>query len=222
MVDSQVVIDFIKSFVLKRKRAACDELNEQAGRYGFVMYNVWCDESQGQNASKHQEQDEPVRNLVLRHYYRNDLATPDNDCADTEEGQEKGADICPIPEESIKWRYYDLLRRTNENIAEYARHVKIPGIKHIDDTRTVNLNLESTIPHRLIFTHRDDLLNCTVSSSLTSDPQLHTLASNARATIAAYSKIWPDLEVMFLTDDDCRKALNSTDLAVSILIVYDC
>ena len=66
MVDSQVVIDFIKSFVLKRKRAACDELNEQAGRYGFVMYNVWCDESQGQNASKHQEQDEPVRNLVLR------------------------------------------------------------------------------------------------------------------------------------------------------------
>ena len=47
-----------------------------------------------------------------------------------------------------------------------------------------------------------------MSSSVESEPSLHTFAHNVRDTIKAYEKVWADdLQVTFLTDVECRKAL---------------
>jgi hypothetical protein len=59
---------------------------------------------------------------------------------------------------------------------------------------------EYKIPRRLIFTHKDKLLE-------TKEPPL--LYENVQKTIQTYRKAWgePDAPVWFLNDDDCRSAI---------------
>ena len=194
-----MIVDFVQNFVLGRPRKACDELKERAKSDGFVIYNVRCE-----SKSQH----------VLRHYYRSDLMAPVEDCnfndlsvESSQEGPAREMDVayskCPLPLESRKWLYYDRMARDNRIIADYASHAQDPQ-QHADAELENRANdSKPTIPHRLVFTHRFDLLNCTVSSSPESSPQLHLLASNVKATIAGYSKIWPDLDVVFLSESLC-------------------
>ena len=73
------------------------------------------------------------------------------------------------------------------------------------------------IPRRLLFTHKEDLLDCQVSSS---EPSLHTMAHNVHDTIKAYSEVWgDDMEYDFLTDVECRKAIYKTE--PELLAYYD-
>jgi len=67
---------------------------------------------------------------------------------------------------------------------------------------------EHRIPRRLIFTHKDNLFDCSKS---TTKPELFTLAENAKATLNAYRRVWPDVDYTFLTDEDCIHALNQTE-----------
>lgn len=70
---------------------------------------------------------------------------------------------------------------------------------------------EDRIPHLLVFTHRYNLFDCSVSASNSTSPNLHTLAENAKATVKAYSRIWSDLHFVYLSDEDCIDALNRTE-----------
>eukprot|EP00578_Thalassiosira_sp_NH16_P027870 CAMPEP_0181085094 /NCGR_PEP_ID=MMETSP1071-20121207/5051_1 /TAXON_ID=35127 /ORGANISM="Thalassiosira sp., Strain NH16" /LENGTH=253 /DNA_ID=CAMNT_0023166883 /DNA_START=500 /DNA_END=1261 /DNA_ORIENTATION=+ len=42
-------------------------------------------------------------------------------------------------------------------------------------------------------------------------PGLYNLAENGKAIVNAYKQIWSDLEVVFLTDEECRRAINATE-----------
>jgi hypothetical protein len=85
-----------------------------------------------------------------------------------------------------------------------------------EDVRNKN-EAKSFIPRRLLFTHKEDLLNCDVSLS---EPSLHTLAHNVHDTIKAYSEVWgDDMEYDFLTDVECRKAIYETE--PELLAYYD-
>lgn len=191
-----MIIKFIRNFVLGRQHKKCGDLNEWAKKDGFVIYNVRCEEE-----SQH----------VLRHYYRSDLLAPVRDCnfddLSVEVSQERAAggldnadSKCPLPLESRKWLYYDRIDRDNQIIAGYASHAQDPPRLADADFENRTVDSKPAIPHRLVFTHRFDLLNCTESSSPESDPQLHLLASNVKATVAAYSAIWTDLDVVFLSE----------------------
>ncbi len=69
---------------------------------------------------------------------------------------------------------------------------------------------QARIPYRLVFTHRKNLFECSNSTS----PMLYTLAENAKATVNAYGRIWDDLEYVFLTDEDCVRALEVAEPAL--------
>lgn len=129
---------------------------------------------------------------------------------------------CSIPQNTSLWSHFDalvdenadmanrvvghLLARRNNSHAENPPKGEVEGV--VDNK---NDGKQQSIPHRLIFTHKDNLFDCSVSASnTTATPRLHTLAENAKATVRAYQRIWPDLQIVFLSDDDCIDALNLT------------
>ncbi|EED86847.1 predicted protein [Thalassiosira pseudonana CCMP1335] len=100
---------------------------------------------------------------------------------------------------TTSWRYYNELIVLNANLAASAREATGVDISMSHES--------SSIPHRLIFTHQYNLLECSIS---TRDPQLNVLAQNAKATIQLYKQVWPDVEVTFLTDEQCIDAIRET------------
>ena len=96
---------------------------------------------------------------------------------------------CEVPEQSdipATWHYYDGLIKKNRKIASIASSIKeyapkrglVEDIteqqdeKDSDGKDVSNKDVDQHyIPHHLIFTHKDDLLDCEVSSS---EPSLHT------------------------------------------------
>jgi hypothetical protein len=114
---------------------------------------------------------------------------------------------CHPPHQSTSsaWRYYATLVDTNLDTAAKARYLT-------DNATTTTVGYSKYIPHRLIFTHKENLFKCSISASNnTISPDLYTLAENAKATVNAYRRIWSDLEVVFLTDQDCVSALNEVE-----------
>ena len=58
------------------------------------------------------------------------------------------------------------------------------------------------IPHRIVFTHQDDLLDCSNLASKSTLRQLFNLAENAKATINAYARIWPNLQFILINQTE--------------------
>ena len=113
--------------------------------------------------------------------------------------------ICSVPKtKSMKWKYYRALVDVNANIAAVARNVTEGSIL-VDEASS------PFIPHKLIFTHKYNIFYCSISAHLMTPPGLFTVAENAKATTNAYRLVWPDLEVVFLTDDDCIEAINASE-----------
>jgi hypothetical protein len=107
---------------------------------------------------------------------------------------------CPKPNHTgIDWNYYTFLPQHNSELASRARQL----------TRDpTHLNYKSNIPHRLVFTHYINLLNCSIwQTDNGASPQWFNLAQNVLSTINLYKSIWDDLEVVFLQDDDCIGAI---------------
>jgi len=142
---------------------------------------------------------------------------------------------CEMPEQSdnpATWHYYDGLIKKNRKIASLAQNVTEYAPKRglVEDITEQQDEKDSDgkdvsikdmdqhyIPHHLIFTHKDDLLDCEVSSS---EPSLHTMAHNVRDTIEAYRQVWgDDMEYDFLTDVECRKAIYEAES--ELLAYYD-
>lgn len=127
----------------------------------------------------------------------------------------------PPNQNTSSWIYYKALVDTNLNTAAKAINLTDnPTRPTQQQQRNDNSNSNSSvtvvgyskyIPHRLIFTHKENLFDCSISASSTTSPHLYTLAENAKATVNAYRKIWSDLEVVFLTDQDCLQALNEVE-----------
>ena len=114
----------------------------------------------------------------------------------------------------------------NRETAAAARNVKENAPKNgfalDNDEDEDDESAESAlqVPRRLVFTHKENLLDCAASSSASSDPSLHTMAENVRDTIQQYKKLWKDdMEVAFLSDQDCREALNA--VKPDLLQYYD-
>ena len=135
---------------------------------------------------------------------------------------------CAVPNDAPIWTYYDGLVDKNRNTVALAQSVAEYVPKHgLDDLEeegedepSPGASKESVVPHRLVFTHQKNLLDCEVSSSVDSDPSLHTMAHNVRDTINAYKQVWSDdMQVVFLTDVDCRKALYGVE--PELLQYYD-
>ena len=159
----------------------------------------------------------------------------------TEEEAWTMARECDVPEleqsdNPAAWNYYDGLIEENRNIASLARSVKEYAPKRglvedslidaelqdqeddEDDEDVTNKDeAKSFIPRRLLFTHKEDLLNCDVSLS---EPSLHTMAHNVHDTIEAYRGVWgDDMAYDFLTDVECHKAIYETE--PELLAYYD-
>jgi hypothetical protein len=147
---------------------------------------------------------------------------------------------CDVPEhkqleldKAASWGYFDEMIEKNRETVLLARsveeHTPIRDFgnleQHEHESREDkedggNYNLEPSIPHRLVFTHKDNLLDCDVSSSVNSEPSLHTFAHNVRDTVKSYKEVWgDDIQVTFLTDEDCRRALYETE--PELLTYYD-
>ena len=144
----------------------------------------------------------------------------------------------PEPEQSdipATWQYYNELIKKNRKIASLARNVREYAPKRglvediieqqdaedEDSENGKDVSVKDVdqrfIPHHLVFTHRDNLLDCDVSSS---EPSLHTMAHNVRDTIEAYRQVWgDDMEYNFLTDVECRKAIYEAE--PELLAFYD-
>jgi len=199
-VDVDVVIQFVKDFVLPmRKPCKCkDLLDRQHDR--IVLYNIWCEvEGAGNGASTTANS-----SSVVRHYYRDAVSN-----IDREHKQEQVLfPRCNLPKSTPTWNYYDALVTANANTAGHASRVTENAPNQVKGGEQL---LSGRIPHRLIFTHKDNLFDCLKSASVSTPPELYNLAENAKATANAYSKIWPDLEVVFLSDGDCINALNQTE-----------
>lgn len=114
--------------------------------------------------------------------------------------------LCDVPSNSSEWRYYRALVDENTKVASLARNStnKFTPNKKNDES-------SSSIPHRLIFTHKYHLFDCSISAHIMTPPDLYNLAENGKATVNAYKQIWSDLEVVFLTDEGCRRAINATE-----------
>lgn len=133
---------------------------------------------------------------------------------------------CAMPKNTADWNYYDGLVNKNRHTVKVARSVKkyAPKYELVEDQEedgddSIDELGVSQIPHRLLFTHKDNLLDCSVSSSEDSAPSLHTMAENVHDTIKIYQNLWPDVEVAFLTDADCRKTLSVVE--PELLKYYD-
>jgi hypothetical protein len=107
---------------------------------------------------------------------------------------------CPKPSHTgIDWNYYTFLPQHNSELVSRARQLT-QDPTHLNDT--------SNIPHRLVFTHYINLLNCSIwQTDNGASPQWFNLAQNVLSTINLYKSIWDDLEVVFLQDDDCIGAI---------------
>lgn len=189
VVDADVVVHFISKFVVPMKgpRQCKDLLDAQGDR--FVLYNVWCGVSSVNST-----------NVIVKHYFR-ELESRYSD-----ERERPLLPICPLPQKTPSWNYYYALVHENSNTADHARQLTGSPLLYNDEGQ----GLKPRIPHRLIFTHKHNLFDCSISASISASPDLYNLAENAKATVNAYSKIWPDLEFKFLTDEDCLEALNQT------------
>ena len=161
---------------------------------GFTLYNVWCKDG------------ESSTNAILKHYYRGEAS--DDMTHDNKNYQKRSIfSRCPTPHSTPAWNYYAALVNTNRDTADRARQMT-------EDYASKAIKSEGSsyrIPHRLIFTHRDNLFDCDKSASDSTQPDLYNLAENSKATVNAYGHIWPDLEYRFLTDEDCLYAINKTE-----------
>ena len=127
---------------------------------------------------------------------------------------------CDIPEDTVTWKYYDSLIDSNRQTAALARSLE----EYVPPEPVSSGEEDSSIPRRLIFTHKLNLLDCDVSSSINTDPGYHTLAHNVHDTINAYKKVWAaedddDIDVTFLTDEDCVQAISEVE--PELLKYYD-
>ena len=126
---------------------------------------------------------------------------------------------CTIPLNSSTWNHFDALVDENVALTSRVRQLLSPRNDSHADNETIigeevgeGIDENRIIPHLLIFTHKDDIFNCSVSASnLTMSPNLHTLAENAKATVRAYHRVWPDVQYVFLSDEDCIDSLNRTE-----------
>ena len=123
---------------------------------------------------------------------------------------------CPKPVNTSMWNHFDALVDENVDMSNKVGRL----LASRNNSRAENATEEeigggvgkSNIPHLLVFTHKDNLFDCSYSASnTTSSANVHTLAENAKATVRAYHQVWPDLRYVFLSDDDCREALNLTE-----------
>ncbi len=127
---------------------------------------------------------------------------------------------CPLPMITnptpatvlLAWDYYNALVDENSNIAFRARSL-LSYARNEEHNRVLSENHESKlrILHQLIFTHPDNLFDCSNLASDSTSLQLYDLAQNAKATINVYTRIWPDLQFAFLTNDDSIDLINQTD-----------
>lgn len=194
-VEPAIVVRFIREFVLGDERRMCRDLqSESSGE--FVLYNIWCiDDGYEIPSSMSVGRQHPQ--LKLRHFYRNETIS-------NLASQQAATSLpsCPKPMlNNVEWEYYTDLPQENAALASKVRNLTSHPVH----------DEESNIPHHLIFTHYIDLFNCSHWGSNKTSPQLFNLAENARATVNAYKKIWPDLEYKFLMDDDCIQAINETE-----------
>ena len=133
--------------------------------------------------------------------------------------------VCKVPKDTpntLSWDYYSGLVNKNQLTAKLARGIeeyKGAKSKAMAGTAGSEEGEEAVIPHRLLFTDKENILDCSISASISSPPDLYMLAENVRATIRAYQDVLPDAEIVFLTDTDCRKALN--DLKPELLEYFD-
>ena len=200
VVDADVVIQFVNKFVLPmRNPCRCEDLRN-ARQDGFTLYNIWCvdDVESGTNTNA---------KPVVRHYYRD--AESNTEIAQSEQ-ERRPLDRCPLPMNDPTWNYYNALVDENFHTAYRAKGLT-SSIISLGSEAERRDESKARIPHRLIFTHKDNLLDCSKSASASTSPDLYNFAENTKATIRAYSKIWPDLEYIFLTDEDCLEALNQTE-----------
>lgn len=116
---------------------------------------------------------------------------------------------CPQPRHSPKWDCYNDLVDENSDTVERAR--RLFDYATYENRSKEETELGDRIPHLLIFTHKHNLFDCSVSASNSTTPNLYTLAENAKATVRSYSRIWSDMHFVFLSDDDCVDALNRTE-----------
>lgn len=116
---------------------------------------------------------------------------------------------CPQPQHSPMWNCHNDLVDENSYTVDRANRAfhYVPN----DNRSKEEHRFEDRIPHLLVFTHRYNLFDCSVSASNSTSPNLHTLAENAKATVKAYSRIWSDLHFVHLSDEDCIDALNRTE-----------
>ncbi|KAL3804882.1 hypothetical protein HJC23_006654 [Cyclotella cryptica] len=210
IVDTRVVIQFVRKFVLQKKVRICNDLEADA-MGEFVLYNVWCRDDGnvggGVNSS-------PKEKLYIRHFYREKQAAGWKSVSNQQ--LQTNNTICPLPQNSSSWFYYRTLVDTNSNLASSARVLQEYAPKNTELLKDSN-----QIPHRLIFTHKTNLLECTNSASNSTQPNLYTLAENVKATINAYRTLWADLQVSFLTDDDCIRTLNDTEYGFHLIPWYN-
>ncbi|KAL7533359.1 hypothetical protein ACHAWF_004465 [Thalassiosira exigua] len=113
-------------------------------------------------------------------------------------------DRCSIPKSkggrvsSLLWRYFDALVDVNLNAAANALRFTSGPERGPNSAES-----SSPIPSRIVFTHRHNLFDCSVTASTERGPDLLALSENVKATVRAYRKIWPDVDVVFLNDVDC-------------------
>lgn len=116
---------------------------------------------------------------------------------------------CPQPQHSPKWNCYNDLVDENSDTVDRAK--RLFDYAPNDNRSKEEHRFEDRIPHLLIFTHKYNIFDCSVSASNSTSPNMYTLAENAKATVKAYSRIWPDLHFVYLSDNDCIDALNRTE-----------
>jgi hypothetical protein len=116
---------------------------------------------------------------------------------------------CPQPQHSPMWNCYNDLVDENSDTVDRAN--RLFGYAPDSNRSQEDHRFEDRIPHLLVFTHKYNLFDCSVSASNSTSPNLHTLAENAKATVKAYSRIWSDLHFVYLSDNDCIDALNRTE-----------
>jgi len=208
LVDVDVVIRFVNDYVLPMRKSPCKckELLERQDER-MVMYNVWCEAEIGSNNVGNDgasiRATSKNSSLAVRHYYRDPIRSNNIDLRP----KKLEGDIfprCKQPDITPTWNYYNILIHANQNTAERASRITANPPTQV----AVKGEEEPRIPHRLIFTHKDNLFDCSKS---TTKPELFNLAENAKATLNAYRRIWPDVDYTFLTDEDCIHALNQTE-----------
>ncbi|KAL3775533.1 hypothetical protein ACHAW5_001552 [Stephanodiscus triporus] len=116
---------------------------------------------------------------------------------------------CPQPQHAPKWNCYNDLVDENSDTVDRAK--RLFEYDPNDNRSKEEHRFDDRIPHLLIFTHKYNIFDCSVTASNSTSPNMYTLAENAKATVKAYSRIWPDLHFVYLSDNDCIDALNRTE-----------